>query len=376
MQPRHGPGRPSPAVSLVPSRRRNGPRPRHRGRLARRGDRGPRRPGARPGAASTGRAAHHTVDAIADDLARPVRCAPRRTTVRRAAWSASASRSPVSSAAATGWSRWLPTSAGPTCRSARSSRPRWTRRARRRRQRGRPGRARRASARGRDGRRRRPLHLRRGRRRWRAHRRRPAARRARPATAARSGTCQSYPSGRRVAAARSGCWETEVGEEALLARSGRSRETPDGRRRRVLRDAEAGVEPALAALDDVGRWLGVGLAGLVNILNPRADRARRPVLAGSIPRARVARGRAGASGPRGLREPSFGSSPPRSVSMLRCSGQPSSRSSPSSPTRPPGSGHVSARCGWQPHEPSRRIPSCHVVRRHRRRTHERGMPRM
>ena len=37
----------------------------------------------------------------------------------------------------------------------------------------------------------------------------------------------------------------------------------------VLREAEAGAEPALAAIDDVGRWLGIGLAGLVNILNPR-----------------------------------------------------------------------------------------------------------
>jgi predicted NBD/HSP70 family sugar kinase len=37
----------------------------------------------------------------------------------------------------------------------------------------------------------------------------------------------------------------------------------------VLRDAEAGSPAALSALDHVGRWLGVGLAGLVNIFNPR-----------------------------------------------------------------------------------------------------------
>jgi predicted NBD/HSP70 family sugar kinase len=37
----------------------------------------------------------------------------------------------------------------------------------------------------------------------------------------------------------------------------------------VLRDAESGSPAALSALDHVGRWLGVGLAGLVNIFNPR-----------------------------------------------------------------------------------------------------------
>jgi predicted NBD/HSP70 family sugar kinase len=37
----------------------------------------------------------------------------------------------------------------------------------------------------------------------------------------------------------------------------------------VLREAEAGSPAALAALDTVGRWLGIGLAGLVNLLNPR-----------------------------------------------------------------------------------------------------------
>jgi predicted NBD/HSP70 family sugar kinase len=37
----------------------------------------------------------------------------------------------------------------------------------------------------------------------------------------------------------------------------------------MLRDAEAGVPAALSALDHGGRWLGIGLAGLVNIFNPR-----------------------------------------------------------------------------------------------------------
>lgn len=65
-----------------------------------------------------------------------------------------------------------------------------------------------------------------------------------------------------------GCWETEVGESAFLARAGRP---PDGGRAAVdavLHDAAAGSPVALEALREVGRWLGVGLAGLVNVLNP------------------------------------------------------------------------------------------------------------
>ncbi len=66
-----------------------------------------------------------------------------------------------------------------------------------------------------------------------------------------------------------GCWETEVGAGALLRRAGR----PSGGGRAdvdaVLREAEAGSPAALAALEETGRWLGLGLAGLVNVFNPR-----------------------------------------------------------------------------------------------------------
>lgn len=65
-----------------------------------------------------------------------------------------------------------------------------------------------------------------------------------------------------------GCWETEIGERALLTRAGRS---PDGGREAVTEVIEAarrGETAALAAMDEVGRWLGIGLAGLVNVLNP------------------------------------------------------------------------------------------------------------
>jgi predicted NBD/HSP70 family sugar kinase len=65
-----------------------------------------------------------------------------------------------------------------------------------------------------------------------------------------------------------GCWETEVGERALLRRAGHA---VDGGRREVdavLAEAESGDPTALAALEAVGGWLGIGLAGLVNIFNP------------------------------------------------------------------------------------------------------------
>jgi predicted NBD/HSP70 family sugar kinase len=65
-----------------------------------------------------------------------------------------------------------------------------------------------------------------------------------------------------------GCWETEVGERALLLQAGHN---PGGGRAEVdavLREAAAGVPAALSALDNIGRWLGVGLSALVNVLNP------------------------------------------------------------------------------------------------------------
>jgi predicted NBD/HSP70 family sugar kinase len=66
-----------------------------------------------------------------------------------------------------------------------------------------------------------------------------------------------------------GCLETEAGEGALLARAGRPADGGSADVAAVLSDAEAGSPVALAALDHVGHWLGVGLAGLVNVLNPR-----------------------------------------------------------------------------------------------------------
>ncbi len=65
-----------------------------------------------------------------------------------------------------------------------------------------------------------------------------------------------------------GCWETEVGEEALLRRAGLA---PDGGRAAfdaVCTAASAGDERTLAVMQAHGRWLGVGLATLINVLDP------------------------------------------------------------------------------------------------------------
>ena len=77
------------------------------------------------------------------------------------------------------------------------------------------------------------------------------------------------PTGSACRCGAVGCWETEVGEGALLRMAGRP---PGGGRAEIdamLQDAENGVPSALSALDHVGRWLGIGLAGLVNVFNPR-----------------------------------------------------------------------------------------------------------
>jgi predicted NBD/HSP70 family sugar kinase len=65
-----------------------------------------------------------------------------------------------------------------------------------------------------------------------------------------------------------GCWETEVGTMALLRRAGRS---PEGGREAfetLLAEAEAGDPTALHAFAETARWLGIGLAGIINVLNP------------------------------------------------------------------------------------------------------------
>jgi predicted NBD/HSP70 family sugar kinase len=76
------------------------------------------------------------------------------------------------------------------------------------------------------------------------------------------------PDGLPCRCGSTGCWETEVGTMALLRRAGRS---PQGGRdafATLLAHAEAGDATALDAFNDTAHWLGIGLAGIVNVLNP------------------------------------------------------------------------------------------------------------
>jgi predicted NBD/HSP70 family sugar kinase len=75
------------------------------------------------------------------------------------------------------------------------------------------------------------------------------------------------PDGKACACGSIGCWETEVGERALLARAGLD---PDAGRQGVehlLELAALGDTVALEALEVEARWLAIGIAGLVNILD-------------------------------------------------------------------------------------------------------------
>lgn len=71
------------------------------------------------------------------------------------------------------------------------------------------------------------------------------------------------PEGRLCRCGSRGCWETEVNEHALVGSSGAT--GPAGVEQ-VARDAEAGDPRAVARLREVGRWLAIGVAGLVNVL--------------------------------------------------------------------------------------------------------------
>ena len=81
--------------------------------------------------------------------------------------------------------------------------------------------------------------------------------------------------GRRCGCGRTGCWETVIGLSRLIelaTDAGDLLRFPDlGLERKVEelnRRAAAGDDRMLAALHEVGRWVGIGAAALTNALNP------------------------------------------------------------------------------------------------------------
>ena len=77
------------------------------------------------------------------------------------------------------------------------------------------------------------------------------------------------PDGAQCGCGSIGCWETEIGERTLLRLAGRPEDGGSEEVEALLERAAAGDPVSLAAFEQVGRWLGIGLAGLVNTLNPR-----------------------------------------------------------------------------------------------------------
>ena len=77
------------------------------------------------------------------------------------------------------------------------------------------------------------------------------------------------PAGRPCGCGSRGCWETEIGEYALLQAAGRGDAIgPRRGARPSSRPPRAGDASAQTAVRQVGDWLGFGVANLVNIFNP------------------------------------------------------------------------------------------------------------
>lgn len=77
------------------------------------------------------------------------------------------------------------------------------------------------------------------------------------------------PDGHKCRCGHMGCWETEAGEGALARKAGiRTEPAAPGIVDIVLARAGSGDERTLTALADIGRWLGIGIGNLVNVVNP------------------------------------------------------------------------------------------------------------
>lgn len=74
------------------------------------------------------------------------------------------------------------------------------------------------------------------------------------------------PGGQQCRCGATGCWETEAGEAALLRKAGIA--TDANQVEVLLARAAAGEDRTMAAIADVGQWLGLGIGNLVNLLNP------------------------------------------------------------------------------------------------------------
>jgi len=102
------------------------------------------------------------------------------------------------------------------------------------------------------------------------------------------------PEGRRCRCGSYGCWETEIGRQAVARALGLDEDVP---RAALVAALQATETSGTAPLDRVARHLGAGLATVVNVFNPQlivlggllrevyprvADEVRRTMLAGAL----------------------------------------------------------------------------------------------
>jgi predicted NBD/HSP70 family sugar kinase len=78
------------------------------------------------------------------------------------------------------------------------------------------------------------------------------------------------PQGRPCSCGSRGCWETEIGEYALLRLAGREGESGRDAVLGVVEAAMRGDRTAQHAVRQVGDWIGFGVGNLVNVFNPEA----------------------------------------------------------------------------------------------------------
>jgi predicted NBD/HSP70 family sugar kinase len=78
------------------------------------------------------------------------------------------------------------------------------------------------------------------------------------------------PQGRRCGCGSRGCWETEIGEFALLELAGRGGQSGREAVLSVVDAAMRGDWAAQQAVRQVGDWIGLGVGNLINIFNPEA----------------------------------------------------------------------------------------------------------
>jgi predicted NBD/HSP70 family sugar kinase len=75
------------------------------------------------------------------------------------------------------------------------------------------------------------------------------------------------PNGRACSCGAVGCWETEIGEQAMLRRAGLPEEGGTAAVERLMAALADGDPRAMRSLDAEAHWLAVGLIGLLNVFD-------------------------------------------------------------------------------------------------------------